>query len=424
MNRKTLYIIGGVLGLIIFGISLFVLAKPKGIQTTGRTTLTMWGVIDSSRDLKGLLRAYRDTFGVTVNYQQFNENEYELKLLDALAAGKGPDIYAIKNTWLPRYLDKLVPVSVEQFTLRDLENEFIDVVKTDLVSEQKIYGLPFYVDTLALVYNKVIFNNNGIASPPTNWDDLALISQRLTQKEGIFGDIKLSGAALGRADNIANFRDIVSLLMMQGGEEMSNPQNKEASFNRVGGSDALEFYISFAKPGNSNQSWTVNMPNSLEAFARGQAAMVLAYSTDLLFIKTQAPQLNFAVAPLPQPKGATVKINYASYWPFVVSDQSNNLTQAWNFILTTARSGDPLFNYLLDNQRPPAVREFIIRFQPGPILGIYAEQGLTARSWYQKNEVAVKRVFANMVNSVLEGDLEVKSAIRQANNEVRGILKE
>ena len=421
MNRKTLYIIGGVLGLIFLGIILFVLARPKvDVQTAGRTTLTMWGVSDSSRDLSEILK----TSGVNIRYQQFNENGYEFKLLDALASGKGPDIYTIKNTWLPRYLDKLVPVPIEIFTLRDLENEFVDVVRTEVVAEQRIYALPFYVDNLALVYNKDIFNNNGVASPPSNWDDLALISQRLTRKEGIFGDIRLSGAALGRADNINHFRDIVSLLMMQGGEKMSDAQTKDVSFSRAGGPTAIDFYTSFAKPGNSNQSWSVNMRDSLEAFASGKAAMVLAYSIDLPFIKAQAPQLNFAVAPMPQPKEATVKINYASYWSFVVSNQSKNQEQAWRFIATIARADDSLFRYLLNNQRPPAVRDFIDRFQPDPILGVYSEQNLTARSWYQRDEAAVRRVFENMIESVLEGNLGTRRALSQASQEVRSILRE
>ena len=425
LDKRGLLIIGGVVAFVALMIFIFVGALPGRNVGQGpqNVTLTMWGVADSPGDLEEILKSYRETFTADVRYQQFSEDEYENKLLDALASGKGPDIYAIKNTWLPRYLDKLVPVPVEQFSLRDLESNFVEVIKADMVSEQKIYGLPWYADTLALIYNRNIFNSEGVATPPKTWDNFAQVSQQLTRQEGILGAINRAGAALGRADNIDHFNDIISLLLMQAGEKMNDSLTRGTSFDRAGGPQVLDFYVSFAKPGNVNQSWDGSLPSSLEAFATGRAAMILGYATDLSYITARSPQLTYSVAPIPQPTGATTKISYAGYWAWAVSNRSNNSQLAWQLIAYVARSENLLTDYLIKSHRGPALRSLIPNFQTDPVLGVFAEQNLTAKTWYQRDETAVSRILANMINSVLGGSADSHRALREASQQVDVILQ-
>ena len=52
--------------------------------------------------------------------------------------------------------------------VRDL---FVDVVSKDVILEDnKIYGLPLSVDTLAMFYNKDLLNNAGISEAPKYWN--------------------------------------------------------------------------------------------------------------------------------------------------------------------------------------------------------------------------------------------------------------
>ena len=48
---------------------------------------------------------------VTIVYTKKDETTYQQDLLNALASGKGPDIFAISNSWLPEYIDKIVPAA-------------------------------------------------------------------------------------------------------------------------------------------------------------------------------------------------------------------------------------------------------------------------------------------------------------------------
>ena len=78
--------------------------KPKPI------TLTIWGVTD-------MPKAFNDNAGgytalhpnVTLKYQKMDAARYHADVLNALAAGQGPDILMIDNHGLPRDKDKLAP---------------------------------------------------------------------------------------------------------------------------------------------------------------------------------------------------------------------------------------------------------------------------------------------------------------------------
>jgi len=74
-----------------------------------------------------------------------------------MATGRGPDIYMIHNTWIPRYEEKLLGVPSELITIKDFQENFVDVVYKDFIVDGYIAALPLSVDTLALYYNKDIF---------------------------------------------------------------------------------------------------------------------------------------------------------------------------------------------------------------------------------------------------------------------------
>lgn len=423
-DKRAVYIIGAIVGFILLMVFVFAGLLPgKNPPPPAQGSLSVWGVAEPLREMDALLRDYQSMYGTGITYQQFSEDEYERKVLDALAGGRGPDIFAIRNTWLHRYADKITPVPVTLYSLRDLQAQLVDVVSRDVVLSDAIYGLPFSVDTLALIYNRDIFNSEGVALPPATWDEFALLSQRLTKKEGVLGALTRSGAAMGRADNIDHFKDIVSLLLMQAGEQMTDVTGKEALFNRAGGVAAVDFYTSFAKLGNKNQSWDVGFPSSREAFAQGRVAMMLGYADDIAFIQSKSPQIRFGVAPAPQPSQATSKINHASYWVFVVSRQSENAESAWRFLVTMQSNIERLLQYFIATNKAPAQRALIPRFQTSPILGVYADQNLSAKTWTQKDDAGVRRVFANMINSILNGTLDSQRAVSQAMIEVSAILR-
>ena len=290
-------------------------------------TLTYWRVWDDEDAFGDIIAAYQAIHpNITIQYRKLRYEEYEKTLLDALAEDRGPDIFSIHNTWVNQYKSKIAPLpdqikmayqvtkgtikketitelrTLPTLSLRALKNDFVDAVYADAVwpdnaGQDRIYGLPLSVDTLALFYNRDLLNNAGIPEPAKYWDQFQQDVQKLTiqDKQGNFVQ---SGAAMGASANVSRSFDLLSILMMQNGAQMTDNYNN-VYFHQVPagqkkqtapGEEALIFYTDFASPAKIVYSWNETMPNSLDAFNQGKTAMFFGYAYNLPAIQ---PKIEF-----------------------------------------------------------------------------------------------------------------------------------
>jgi len=453
MTQKKIIQIAVILGIIIcfFVVAIFVFGTKEKKSESYSMKLDVWGVFDNSNDYNSIFSEYEELNPHIDNiaYKKFTIDRYREDLLNALAADKGPDIFMIKNTWLPDFKDKIVAVSPQIITEKEFGENFVEVVSHDAKDEHDIYAVPLFVDSLALYYNKDIFNSVGIISPPTTWEELSEDVKLITRYDDESNEIIQSGIALGTAKNVNSATDILTVLMMQGGAEMSN--NGMANFNRMVAVDnqsispaerALRYYTQFGKITNSRlYTWNDNQHYSIDAFAEGQTAMMINYSWHRNTLKLKNEKLNFAIAPLPQNKATkkkTYKLNYANYWMFVVAkdkDLSNanlqedkiettnkmRIHEAWQFLKTitfpvqngvtlidavdgSVRKYDSNIDYTeeyLKLTKKPAARLDLIEKQKEDVeLAPFAMGNLIARSWYHPNADAVERVLGDMITKV------------------------
>ena len=267
-NNKLFLIAGGLVIVAIVLIAVVLLSRGFGPADGGQPAdLQFWGVFDDSGVFRQSIDAFRlDHPEINVTYRQFTFEDYEKALINAFASGAGPDIYMIQNTWLPRYEDKILPLPQQipgqdtaLFTLREFREQFVDVAEKDLVVGDEIYGLPLYIDTLALYYNKDIFNSLGISQPPQTWNDFNEYAESITIADSR-NNISRAGAAIGTARNINRSTDILSLLMLQSGVPMTDSDQVGAEFSNITdgkdlGEVALEYYTDFANPAKRVYTW-------------------------------------------------------------------------------------------------------------------------------------------------------------------------
>ena len=398
-------------------------------------TLVYWRVFDDQDAFQDIITQYKALHPfITIEYHKLRYDEYENALLNAMAEDKGPDIFSLPNTALNKYQTKLAPLpdsitmaypvvqgtiqktvvpelrTTASLSVQQLKDKFVDVVSHDVIlNDGKIYGLPLSVDTLALYYNKDLFNNAGISQAPAYWNnDLIQDVKKLTVQDPKKGLIQ-SGIALGGSTNISRFSDILSVLMMQNGTDMMEGGqvlfNVQPAFAKntdyQPGLKALQFYTDFANPAKESYSWSKDQPNSLDMFISGNLAMMLDYSYDLQTIKAQAPKLNFSIAPLPQIEGnPPTNINFANYWVEVVAKKSQHINEAWDFI-QFATQAEQAKTYLDRTKRPTALRSLVDSEKTDDTIGVFAAQVLTAKSWYLgKNESAAEDAFQGMIDTV------------------------
>ncbi len=427
--RIIIFILVGVL--VVVSVLAFVFGRKPVIGQSAK--LEFWG-LDSANVWSEIILAYQTKNpSVVVNYVQKNPTTYESDLVNALASGAGPDVAYIRNTWLAKHLNKFSSAPADLISATDFKNNFMEVANRDLIRSGKIYALPFYVDTLALYYNKTLFNSAGLVNPPKTWEDFNSAVKELIQKSDD-GTIGRAGASLGTAGNVKYAPDILSLLMLQTGAVMISADGKTAVFDQTISSDnktyspgqsALDFYTSFANSTKPVYTWNIRMPNSLDAFLQGQSAMYIGYAADVPAIQKKG--LNYGVAPIPQVKDSKkdasyIDINFASYSAGAVTQKSVSKNAAWDFLVFTTGS-NAAGTYLQKSLLPPARRDLIQFIQNHEALSVFGKQALSALSWPQPNENEVSKIFARMIDSVALGQSNSKEALKEAVIEVTNLLK-
>lgn len=441
--------------IIFFGLILVLIfmitgctCRKKSKLPRGKVTLTYWRPVDEVDKFKPLIDLYRkDHPNVTINYVLKNQATYEEELLNALAAGTGPDIFTIKDDWILKHLDKLYPMPSEIMSVEQYNKIFAPVVSQKAIQDGKIYVVPLSLQVLGLFYNQQLINDYNrtvesnehlsakevesllIQEPPATWNDFIDQVKKLTKKNG--ESIQQAGVAMGTAKNTNEAVDILSLLMLQNNTTMYSDDGKSATFNLplqkasgeqiYPGTVALDFYTSFARVSKETYSWNESMPSSLESFIQGKAAMIFAYPEAWSEINRLAPTMKVRVAPVPQIKGTTKKLTYAKFWAEAVSKNSPNKETAWNFL-----------NFLIDKENNTdfvqAISAVPARIDVANVMGsshaAFAEQRSITTSWPKtKKPDDVDRIFSEMISNVLQG-MSLQTAIDKAASEVTKILQQ
>jgi len=394
-------------------------------------TLEFWSVFDDSDVFDPLIKKYTEIYpSITINYSKKNIVTYEQDLVNALATGRGPDIFSIHNTWLPKHKNKLAPVAEAIISPQRFGELFVDVAAQDFIDGGKVYALPLTVDTLALFYNKDLFNSAGIATVPQTWTEFNGAVEKLTQRDNK-NNILQSGAALGTAKNINRSTDILMALMLQSGATMMKTDRTAAAFDQDvmaqggvfnPGRQALIFYTNFASPGLKIYAWNQYQNYSIDAFIEGKVAMMLNYNYQLPLIKARAPHLEMGVAPLPQISSTSKKVTFANYWAQAVGLGSRNQVEAWKF-LAWLTSPEISRQYLAITKKPAARRDLIEEQKSDAELGVFAQQALTAKSWWEKDNLAIEGIFADMIEGINTGKVTAENALRQAAVQVNLLLR-
>ena len=395
--------------------------------------LSFWGLWDDSSVFQPLIDEYRKINpNVTVTYKKWEYSEYEDMVTESLAAGRGPDIWMIHNTWLEKHKEKLSPMPDSLKVLPDFEKNFVDVVADDFVDKSEIYGVALSVDTLALYWNEDLLKSAHYTSPPQNWEEFKEYTEKLTKFDEM-GNIIQSGAALGCARNVNRTADILGLLMLQNGTQMINEERTQATFNQEvteqtgegfnPGKEALIFYTDFANPKKKVYTWNPTLSHSIDAFIDEKVALMFSYSYHRPTIEARAPKLNYSIAPVPQIEGTPKEVNFANYWGIVVSNQSQAKEVAWDF-LKFLSSKDMVAKYCEATGRPASRYDVIEEQQQDPKLSVFANQTLTAKSWFRgKNLSQTEGIIIDMIEKVVLGEQKAEEAIDWAAAQVTTLLQ-
>lgn len=389
---------------------------------SGSITLTYWGLWESKEVIQPLIEEYKKNHPeVTINYLQQSHKDYRERLQSALARNEGPDIFRFHNTWVPMLKKELASMPAEVSGEINFETDFYPVAVQDLKVGSQYFGIPLEFDALALFYNAQMLKEAG-KTFPTTWDELRRTAADLTVYDDQ-GQIQSAGVALGVAGNVDHFSEILGLMMLQNGVDLSSPVGVLAE-------DALKFYTLFY---TTDKVWNESLPSSVYAFATAKVAMIFAPSWRAHEIKQINPELEFKTAAVPQLPGT--QVGWATYWVEGVSNRSQNQEAAWDF-LTYLVSKEVLARLYSQssNERdfgePYSRKDLASQLEDDPVVGAFVQQGPYAQSWYlcartHDNGLNDKMIkyFEDAVNAVIKGE-SASSALTNASQGVTQVLSQ
>jgi len=348
---------------------------------------------------------------LTINLKQLRADEIYPRLLESLAEDHGPDIISVRNRWMRFYQPKLaampasVPdttvlvekktlgvqttvttVSVNLPTATQIDREYVQAVKNDVIMGDKIYGLPLSLDNMAIYYNKDLLDQAGVPEPPKNWEDFQAAVKKLTKFDKKSGKILQSGVDMGTGNNIPGFEDLLYILFKQSNIGFVNKAGF-ATFNSAAPNQAnpamsvMNFYTDFANSARDTYTWNEDLDNGLDKFVNGSLAFFFGYSYHFPVIKARAPQLNVAILPMLQ-LNPEQPVNAANYWVQSVTDKSKNKNEAWGLLNFLAHS-KATKDYLDQSGRPSALRTYIAGQLDNTELFPFVSQVLISDSWYK-----------------------------------------
>ncbi|MEU0600395.1 extracellular solute-binding protein [Streptomyces sp. NPDC006393] len=160
-------------------------------KSDGPVTITWWDTSNATNEaptyqalVKQFEAANKD---IKVKYVNVPFDQAQNKF-DTAAGSKGaPDILRSEVGWTPAFAKKGYFLPLDGTEALADQSQFQPNLITQAQYEGKTYGVPLVTDTLALVYNKALFQKAGITEAPKTWDELKSDAAKIKDKAGVDG---------------------------------------------------------------------------------------------------------------------------------------------------------------------------------------------------------------------------------------------
>lgn len=141
--------------------------------------------------------------GVKVSVEVVDWDNYWTLLEAGASGGEMPDVFWMHSNTAQMYMENDLLLKLDDYIAADdaidLNNYYEGVKNLYTRSDGNIYALPKDHDTIALLYNKAIFDEYGVAYPDDNWtyEDMYEAAKAITEGSG--GDV--FGVAMNTSNN-------------------------------------------------------------------------------------------------------------------------------------------------------------------------------------------------------------------------------
>lgn len=302
--------------------------QDEGGFSSGDTlTVAIWDA-NQQKGLQEIMDTWSETSGIKAQIQVVDWNNYWTLLEAGATGGELPDVFWMHSNQSQRYMsndllldltDKIA--SSDKIDMDKYEGDIKDLYTMD----DKYYAIPKDIDTIALWYNKTMFDEAGVAYPDDTWTwtDFYEAAKKLTKEDG---------SQYGYAINTGNNQDSYYNMIYDYGGYIISDDKKTSGYDDPKTIGAMQFVEKMLRENliPSLQTMSENGPNVL--FESGKVAMLTQGSWMVPeFRDNEYTNKNCDVAVLPMAEDGT-RVSLYNGLGWAASANGKNTEAAWSLI--------------------------------------------------------------------------------------------
>ncbi|GGM41648.1 sugar ABC transporter substrate-binding protein [Microbacterium saperdae] len=408
------------------------LAACAGGSTGGSTDgegqeLTVWIMKgtnpDSSAFYDAVSTAFEEKTGATVNIEEVQWADAHDRFVTSIAGGTTPDIAETGTTWTAEFADAGALLDLDEYVdgEKGLRDDLVEGLAVAGTYEEKLYGMPWYAGVRSLVYRTDVFEELGLEAPK-NWDDIVAAGEAIKAAHPDMLPFPVPGDA--------EFQ--VYPWVWGAGGEIATLDGKTwtSELDSAESQAGIEFYTDLAtKHGFSSAGATTWKETDLrDAFTQGNVAMMLSGSWTPKALIEANPDLDgkIGAAVIPgQDGGIAPSVLGGSH--LSVFNTTKNADLAWEFVklMTTGEFAE---QWADETGYFPGVQSAMEEAlaSTDPLVAPFADQmvngGASVPVTPNFGAVQAKKTTNSMIQAILGGQKDVKTATKDAAAEMTDLL--
>jgi len=380
-------------------------SKESSGSSSKTVTITYWQYTFPTKvtEINNLVQTFeQQNPNIKVVAQDFPYDQYNQKVTAAMHAGQGPDIMNLYYGWLPLYVGQgyLQPIPSSFMSTSQIESYYVPMIEASKINGQ-YYSLPIAVRSLALLWNKDLFQKAGLDpnTPPATWDQLISDAKKMTIRKSN-GQLEQEG--FGWNVTGQGYHTFEEILLREWGVTPFSADGKKVLWNSSpAGLQAFTYWIDMATQDKIGEQSFLQNYNT--AFMAGKAAMIIDGSFDVAAIQ-KAAKFPWGVTTPPTKTVGGVQSNFGSFWTNgfakgVTGDQLAAAEKFMKFLISpeTERS------WLKNVGELPAAKSFAndSAINNDPIYGPFVQGLKSAHATFFVDETAERQAMSDEIDKIL-----------------------
>jgi multiple sugar transport system substrate-binding protein len=242
-------------------------------------------------------KKYEATTGIKMDLQIISWNDINQASSTMVQTGNLPDILN-ENAYASYAADGLLYNSDEVLPPATKADIIPAFVQSGTVNG-KFYGMPDLSSARALLYNKDLFTQAGIAKPPTTWDEfLADATKIQALGNGVVGYAQPLGPEEAQAEFAIWLFNNGGAFKQDGKWVINSAANvKTLQFMK---DLSVKYGVTQNNPGHTNRT-----DGAMPLFFGGKAGMIMGLPPTAKTLDSTYPNVHYGIAPIPSGNGAT-----------------------------------------------------------------------------------------------------------------------